>query len=134
MSERGYFHPDVYTSGLQVLTDDADRLYVCNALPTTYTEATATFALGVKLAPTVNAPAARTGGGYEVEVDTFIDGTVATEGSATHWCLVDTVGLRLLSVKKLAAAQTVYEDNLFGLAKEGGGDLAIGFLPPPVEV
>ncbi len=129
----GYFHPDVYTDGLQEISDHADVLHLCSALPADYTEASDTLALGIKNTPTVGQPTLAAGGGYEVIVEEITDGTCTGEGTATHWALIDSVSERLLAAKKMVNEQEVYPGNIFSLGKDGGTDFAVGFLPPEEE-
>lgn len=110
-----FLNDRVYDNGLTVLDTEADKLYICNAEPATYTQAITTFALGVKNTPTVSAPAARSGGGREVTVSAITDGTVTATGTASHWALVDSANSRLLAAKALSATQSVTSGNPFTL-------------------
>lgn len=106
----------VFDNGLTVLDTEATHLYICSQQPTTYTEATATYDLGVKAGPTVGAPADRSGGGREVTVSAITDGSVTDTGTATHWALTDNTNNRLLATNALAASQSVTSGNSFTLA------------------
>lgn len=103
----------VFDNGLTVLDTEADRLYICSAEPTTYTQATSTYALGYKASPTVGSPADRTGGGREVTVSAITDGTVTATGTVTHWALVDTSNTRLLAVGTVGGSPSVTSGNTF---------------------
>lgn len=95
--------------------DAVTTLYICNAEPTTYTEASSTFAVGNKATPTVNAPADRTGGGRQITVAAISDGTVTSDAAtASHWAL--TSASVLLATNALASSQTVYTANGFTTA------------------
>ena len=111
----GYLHDRVFDNGLTVLDTEMDKLYICSAQPTTYTEAITTYALGVKNTPTVSAPADRTGGGREVTVSAITDGSVTANGTATHYALVDQSNSRLLATGSLSASQAVTSGNTFTL-------------------
>jgi len=111
----GYLHDRVFDNGLTVLDTEMDKLYICSAQPTTYTEAITTYALGVKNTPTVSAPADRTGGGREVTVSAITDGSVTASGTATHYAGVDSANSRLLATNALSASQAVTSGNTFTL-------------------
>ncbi len=110
-----FLHNDVFDSGLSVLDTAADKLVICSAEPTTYTEANATYALGNKTSPTVSAPADGTPNGREVTVSAITDGTVTGTGTATHWALLATGTSRLLAAAALSASQAVTSGNTFTL-------------------
>ena len=111
----GYLHDRVFDNGLTVLDTEADKLYICSAQPTTYTEAITTYALGVKNTPTVSAPGDRSGGGREVTISAITDGSVTANGTATHYALVDSSNSRLLAANALSASQGVTSGNTFTL-------------------
>lgn len=97
---------------------EANQLNITSAEATTYTEAITTFTLGNKTTLVVGAPADRVaaGAGRRVTVAAFTDGAVTATGTASHWAIVDTVGLRLLATNTLAASQAVTSGNTFSLA------------------
>lgn len=105
----------VFDNGLTVLDTEVDKLYICSTLPTTYTEAITTYALGVKNTPTVSAPADRSGGGREVTVSAITDGSVTGNGTAGYYALVDSANTRLLAAGALSASQSVTSGNTFTL-------------------
>ena len=109
-------HNDVFDNGLTVLDTAANALHLCSQEPTTYTEATATYTLGVKTSPTISVPGDRTGGGRKVTVSAISDGTVTATGTATSWALVDTTTTRLLATAALDASQALTSGNTFTLA------------------
>lgn len=109
----GYLHDDVLDDGLQVITDNANRLDICSALPTTYAEATSTYTLGNKTSPTVGAPSDRTGGGRKVTISAITDGSVTGTGTAGYYAITDTVGSRLLAAQAMVATQSVTSGNEF---------------------
>ena len=102
--------------GLNVLSDDANRIDICSEEPTTYTQATATVTLGNKTSLSVGAPAARTPSGRKVTVPAVSDGTVTATATATHYAIVDTVAERLLATGTIATPQVVTSGNTFTLA------------------
>lgn len=106
----------VYDNGLTTLDTEATHVYVCSQEPTTYAEASSTYALGNKSSLSIGAPAARSGGGREVTVAAFSDGNITANGTATHYAIVDSVNSRLLATAALTSSQTVTVNNTFSLA------------------
>ena len=91
-------------AALQNLIDRIDRMYLCDAEPTTFLEASATFRLGVKTNPALTGPVDGATDGRRFEVDTFVDGVVEVTGDATHYALVDEANTALLVVAALSTA------------------------------
>lgn len=106
----------VLDNGLTVLDTEATAIYLNSQEPTTYTEATATYALGNSTSLEIGTPADRSGGGREVTVLAITDGSVTTTGTASHYSIVDTVNSRLLATGDLTASQPVTSGNTFSLA------------------
>ena len=106
----------VFDNGLSVLDTEADRIDVCSAEPTTYTEATSTNTLGNSTSLSIGAPADRSGGGRKVAVAAISDGSITGTGTATHYAIVDTSNSRLLATGALTASQSVTSGNTFTLA------------------
>lgn len=111
-----YLHDDVFDSGLSVLDTLVENLYICYTQPTTFTEASSTYALGVKATPTIGAPSDRTGGGRKVTVSAITDGTVSADGTAAFYGLTDDSTTKLLAAGHLSANQVVSNGNTFTLA------------------
>ncbi len=114
--------PFLHDDALDALLNDAqangEALHICSQEPVDYTEATATYSLGEKTSPTLNAPSDRGGGGREVIVDAITDGAVDVTGTATHWAIVkDSATARLLAAGDLAAPQGVTNGNTFTLTQ-----------------
>lgn len=105
----------VFDNGLTVLDTEVSHLYITSTQAATYTEATATYDLGVKATPTVSAPADRSGGGREVTVSAITDGSVTDTGTAGFYALVDSSNSRLLAAGPLSATQAVTINNTFTL-------------------
>lgn len=112
----------VLDNGLTTIDTEARRIYLCHTLPTTYTEATSTYAVGNKdfgVGGVTGAPAAATPNGRKVTTNAIADGSItATNASpgAGFWAIVDDANSRLLAAFTLAAAQPVTNGNTFGLA------------------
>lgn len=111
-----YINDDVFDDGLQVLTDDADELWIISggSDPADFAAATAAK-LGVKTAPTVSAPQNGASNGRRVVVSAITDGSVTATGTATRWVLVDAAGSRLLTCQTLSSSQGVTNGNTFTL-------------------
>ncbi|RAP39302.1 hypothetical protein BYZ73_21235 [Rhodovulum viride] len=117
---------DVLDAGLQEIRDAASPvLYLCSQEPTTYAEASSTYKLGTKTAPTISAQANRTGGGRKIDIATFTNGTVGANGTGTHWALVDGATSRLLATLPVPAPQAVTSGNPLSLTSV----IEIGFSP-----
>lgn len=106
----------VYDNGLTVLDTEGTRLDICSQEPETYTAATSTYTLGNKTSLSIGVPAARAGGGREVTVAAFSDGSITANGTASHYAIVDTTNSRLLVTGALSATQAVTSGNTFSLA------------------
>lgn len=112
--------PFIHDTALDALLNDiqtnGEALHICSTEPTNYTEATATYSLGEKTTPTLNAPSDRGGGGREVVVDAITDGAVDVTGTADFWAIVkDSATSRLLAAGDLSAPQGVTNGNTFTL-------------------
>lgn len=110
-----FLNDRVLDNGLTVLDTEANRLDICSAEPTTYTQATSTNSLGNKTSLSIGAPTARTPNGRKVVVAAITNGTVTADGTATHIAIVDTANSRLLATQALTASQVVTSGNTFTL-------------------
>lgn len=103
---------------LNDVQDDCETLHICSQEPADYTEATSTYDLGNKAAPTVAEPSDRGGGGREVVCSAITDGNVTATGTATHWALVkDSATAKLQAAGLLSAGQAVTSGNTFTLTQ-----------------
>jgi hypothetical protein len=114
--------PFIHDTALDALLNDlvanGESLHICSTEPTDYTEATATYSLGEKTSPTINAQSDRGGGGREVIIDAITDGAVDGDGTADFWAIVkDSATARLLAAGDLAAPQGVSNGNTFTLTQ-----------------
>ena len=108
----------VLDNGLQALDVLASHIYICSQDPTTYTEATSTYALGNKnfgAGVAVGAPAAGSPNGRKVTTVAITDGVVTGTGTASKWAIVDSANSRLLCNGALSAGQAVTSGNTFSL-------------------
>jgi hypothetical protein len=104
--------------GLNVLDSEADKIFICSQEPTTYTEASSTYALGNKTfsaGGAFGAPAAGSPNGRKVSSTAITDGSVTGTGTAAKWAVVDSANSRLLADGSLAASQAVTSGNTFSL-------------------
>lgn len=95
---------------------DSSSLFITNAEATTYAQASSTYALGNKGAPSLGAAADRSPNGRKTTVAAITDGTVTASGTATHWALVKATGSLLRATGSLSASQVVTSGNTFTLA------------------
>jgi hypothetical protein len=111
MTMQGAWDDRCYDFGINELTTNVTAVVLCSQLPTTFTEANATYKLGSKTSYTVGSPANKSGGGREVTCPAVSGGTILADGTATHYALIDTVNSRLLAAKALTASQAVTSGN-----------------------
>ncbi len=109
-----FISDNVYDSGLDYFDTNAETLYICSQAPTTYTEASSTYALGDKNSITVGVPEAGATDGRRCIVSAITDGDVTGTGTATHWAICkDSATSELLAVGPLSASQAVTSGNVF---------------------
>lgn len=111
-----FLHDDVFDNGLNVLSTLVENLYICSTLPTTFTEASSTYKLGTKSAPTISAPGDRVGGGRKVTISAITGGTISATGTAGFYALTDDSASKLLAQGNLSATQAVTSGNTFTLS------------------
>jgi hypothetical protein len=107
--------------GLNVIDVEATHIYLCHTLPTTFTEASSTYAVANKnfgAGAVAGAPAAAAPNGRKVTTAAVADGSItATNASpgAGFWAITDNANSRLLAAYSLAAAQPVTSGGSFSL-------------------
>lgn len=112
----------VYDNGLTILDTESTHLYICSQQPTTFTEASSTYALGSKSSISVGSPTAGVTG-RKVVLAAITDGNVSASGTATHFAITDNTNSRLLATQALnGGGQAVTSGNTFSL---GTVDIAI---------
>jgi len=106
----------VRDSGLSYADTNGTRIDICSQEPTTYSQATTagTYSLGNKTGLNTGAPADGVVDGRRVTVPAITDGTVTTNGTASHWALTDGASI-LLATGALTATQVVTSGNTFTL-------------------
>lgn len=105
----------VYDNGLSVLDAEANRLDLCSAEPTTYTEATSTNTLGNTTSITISAPEDGDTSGRKVRLSAVSGASVTGSGTATHFAISDTSNSRLLATGSITPTQAVVSGNTFSL-------------------
>lgn len=91
-------HNDVLDAALSYISANADRIAVCNAEPTTYTELITTYKLAISTTPTFTGPSDGDTNGRKIQVDEEANITVDTTGDANHVGLGDSGNTKLLYV------------------------------------
>jgi hypothetical protein len=105
----------VYDQGLSVLDTEANRLDLCSAEPTTYTEATSTNTLGNTTSITISAPEDGDTSGRKVTLSAISGASVTGSGTATHFAISDTSNSRLLATGPITPTQAIISGNTFSL-------------------
>ena len=96
--------------GLRTLDLEADKIFICNNFPTTYLEATSTYAVGSKhfgQGLVFGAPAAGAPTGRKVISLAVSDGLATTIGTPQCWAVVDSMNSRLLATGPASGFTTV---------------------------
>jgi hypothetical protein len=88
-----YLNDACHDALLNVIDDNTTVLYICNALATTYLQASDTYALGSKSTPTISDPTDGDSTGRKITISAITDGTVSTTVTASHvaLCSADTL-------------------------------------------
>jgi hypothetical protein len=98
---------------LDEIRTNVTTLYICNAEPGTYAQASSTYALGSKSSPTIGTAGDASPNGRKVTVSAITDGTVSATDTASHWAL--TSGSVLYAAGSLSSSQSVTSGNTFTL-------------------
>jgi hypothetical protein len=104
---------NVLDAALNYIDSNVTNLYICSAEPTTYAEASSTYALGSKSTPGVSSPTNGDVSGRKVTISAITDGSVDSTGTASHWAL--TGGSELIAAGSLSSSQAVTSGNTFTL-------------------
>lgn len=107
-------------NGLTVLDTVCDKIFVCAAAPSSYSNATSgANSLGSKnwgTGAAFGAPAARSGGGRQITSTAITDGTISTAGTVAYWAAVDSANSRLLAYGSLTGGKAVTVGQVFTLS------------------
>lgn len=109
------FMNDEFYDDLLANLDDASHLYLCSQEPSTYAQASSTYALGSKASPSIGAVANASPNGRKRTIAAISDGNVTAGGTATHWALVDSATSKLLVTNSLSSPKAVANGNVFTL-------------------
>lgn len=109
-----YINDTVLDQALAYIANNVENLYLCSQKPTTFAQASSTYKLGVKAAPSVSAPVDATSG-RKITVSEITDGTVSGTGTAAWIALTDDSASMLLVAQELNASQGVTAGNTFSL-------------------
>lgn len=90
-------------------------LYVCSAEPTTYAQASSTYALGTKAGISITEPYAGATTGRRVTVEAISGGSITATGTATHWAITKD-GATLMATGELGASAAVTSGGSFSTA------------------
>ncbi|MBN2392167.1 MAG: hypothetical protein JXR84_15675 [Anaerolineae bacterium] len=112
-----FMHDDILDAALNVIDANTENLYICSAQPTTFAEASSTYALGSKASPAISAPQNGDASGRKVVVSAITDGNVTGTGTATWIALTDDSESKLLVAQELSASQGVTSGNTFTLTE-----------------
>jgi len=108
----------VLDNGISVLDTLADKIFICSQEPTTYTEASSTYALGNKnfgVGAVFAAPAGASPDGRQVTTVAITDGSVTANGTVARWAVVDSVNSRLYAQGALTGGKAVTNGQTFAL-------------------
>jgi len=108
-----FIHDDVLNAALNYIKSNASKMYACSALPTTYNEATSTYALAdVAVASGDFTLADGDASGRKVTVGAKSGVTVDTSGTITHIAIVDDTNSKLLLVTTVTSRAVLASDKI----------------------
>lgn len=107
-------------NGLLGLDANADKMFICASMPTSYADATSgANSLGSKnwgAGAVFGSPAARAGGGRQITSIAITDGAVSANGTVGCWAAVDSANSRLLASGPLSGGKAVTSGQVFTLS------------------
>lgn len=112
-----YIDDQVFDGGLTAFHNAATSVYICSTQPTTFTQATSTYALGNNTwaaGSACGAPAAGSPSGRQVTVAAITAGSITGNGTASFYGIVDST--YLYASNSLSSSQAVTSGNAFTLA------------------
>jgi len=107
-------HVDVLQNGLQYIKDNADKYYACSAEPTTFTEASSTYALAEANISSADFTWGTGVTGQELSVSAKSNISINSDGALTHVAICDSGNSKLLIVDT-TSTQNLYAGNLLNL-------------------
>ena len=111
-----YFSPNAHDAKLNYIKNNTENLYICSSEPTTFLEASSTYKLGVKAAPSFTGPAAGDTSGRKITVNAVTDGSITGTGWVYYIALTDDSASELLHVKVVNVAREITTELVFTLA------------------
>lgn len=106
-----FLSDEVQDQGLDYATANGTRVYLCSQEPTTYAEATSTYALGV-ITVTTSATTDGDVSGRKVTIGTATGGSVTATGTATHYALCDASSI-LVAADAVGVSRAVVSGGTF---------------------
>lgn len=113
-----YVNPDIADAGLTHYAGRVTAVYLCEAYPTTYTEAVDTHALAYKSGPTLVGPDDREGGGRIMRLIAFTDGVAVRSGVPLYYAVVDAGTSERLTVAEIEEAVEVVGDQPVAITRD----------------
>jgi len=107
-------HQDVLQNGLQYVKDNADKYYACSTEPTTYAEATSTYALASENVSSSDFTWETGSTGEELTVAAKSGISIDADGELNHVALVDSATSKLL-IANTTSSQQLYAGNELNL-------------------
>lgn len=107
-------HQDVLQQGLDYVKDNADKYYACSSEPTTYAEATSTYALASENVSSTDFTWGTGATGEELTVAAKSGISIDSDGTLGHVALVDSSTSKLLVVDT-TSSQQLYAGNQLNL-------------------
>ena len=106
-------HDDVLDSALNYLKNNGDRLCICSAEPTTYTEAITTYKLAITTIDSADytGPANGDTSGRKIAVNAQTGITVDSSGNATHVAIAKSVATSTLLYVTTCTSQALTSGN-----------------------
>jgi hypothetical protein len=111
-----YLDPQTFNGGLTAFHNNATTVWIDSTQPTSYTQATSTYALGsnvVAAGSCVGAPASGTPSGQQVTVAAVTAGNISATATAGFYGVTD--GTYCYAANQLLATQVVSAGNTFTL-------------------
>lgn len=97
-----YVHPNALDAQLNYIRSGTEYLYLCSSKPTTFSQASSTYRLAYKSAPTIATPVnSGIDGGRKIVISQITDGINSVTGVANYYALTDNSASRLLFVGEL---------------------------------
>ena len=103
----------ILDAGLNVIKNNTETLYLCNAEPTTYLEASSTYKVGSKASPAFTGPADGDPDGRVLTVDAITDGVLSGTGWVYYYALAKDSTQELLLVRPLPVAREIVTELTF---------------------